>query len=84
MRTDRRFEILSSGILPGALLRQFAAGGTPTLEAFDGNLSRNAGVRPWTIYNDLRVSRRINFGERISVDLIADMFNLANKTTLLT
>jgi hypothetical protein len=58
---------------------QFAAGGTPTLGAFDGNLSRNAGVRPWTVYNDLRVSRRINFGERMSVDLIADIFNLANK-----
>jgi TonB dependent receptor len=58
---------------------QFAAGGTPTLGAFDGNLSRNAGLRPWTVYNDLRVSRRINFGERISVDLIADIFNLANK-----
>jgi Carboxypeptidase regulatory-like domain/TonB dependent receptor len=61
---------------------QFAAGGTPTLEAFDGNLSRNAGVRPWTIYNDLRVSRRINFGERMSVDLIVDMFNLANKNNV--
>jgi hypothetical protein len=58
---------------------QFAAGGTPTLGAFDGNLSRNAGLRPWTVYNDLRVSRRINFGERMSVDLIADIFNLANK-----
>jgi len=58
---------------------QFAAGGTPTLEAFDGNLSRNAGVRPWTVYNDLRVSRRINLGERMSLDLIVDMFNLANK-----
>jgi hypothetical protein len=58
---------------------QFAAGGTPTLGGFDGNLSRNAGLRPWTVYNDLRVSRRINFGDRISVDLIADIFNLANK-----
>jgi hypothetical protein len=58
---------------------QFAAGGTPTLQAFDGNLSRNAGVRPWTVYNDLRVSRRINLGERMSLDLIVDMFNLANK-----
>jgi hypothetical protein len=59
---------------------QFAVpGSTPTLEALDGNLSRNAGVRPWTVYNDLRVSRRINFGERISLDLIADIFNLANR-----
>ena len=57
----------------------FAAGGTPTLQALDGNLGRNAGVKPWTVFNDLRVSRRINFGERISADLIADMFNIANK-----
>ena len=34
------------------------------------------------MYNDLRVSRRINFGERMSVDLIADMFNLANKNNV--
>jgi Carboxypeptidase regulatory-like domain/TonB dependent receptor len=58
---------------------QFAAGGTPTLADFDGNLGRNAGLRPWTVYNDLRISRRINFGERMSLDLIADIFNLANK-----
>jgi hypothetical protein len=61
---------------------QFAGGGTPTLADFDGNLSRNAGVRPWTVYNDLRVSRRINFGERLSLDLITDMFNLANKNNV--
>ena len=44
----------------------------------DGNLGRNAGVRPWTVFNDLRVARRIYFGERMSMDLIADMFNIAN------
>jgi hypothetical protein len=58
---------------------QFAFGGTPTLEALDGNLSRNFGVKPWTVFNDLRISRRLNFGERVSMDLIADMFNIANK-----
>jgi hypothetical protein len=58
---------------------QFAAGGTPTLTALDGNFPRNGGLRPWTVFNDLRVSRRINFGERISADLIADIFNIANK-----
>jgi hypothetical protein len=26
----------------------------------------------------MRVARRLNFGERISMDLIADMFNIAN------
>ncbi len=69
-----------TGFFQEACYVQFAAPGTtPTLQALDGNLSRNAGVRPWTVYNDLRVSRRINFGERISADLIADIFNLANK-----
>jgi hypothetical protein len=54
-------------------------GPTPTLLALDGNLARNAGVQPWTVFNDLRVSRRIYFGERINLDLIADTFNIVNK-----
>jgi hypothetical protein len=59
---------------------QFALPGSiPTLQALDGNFSRNAGVKPWTVFNDVRVSRRINFNERLSMDLIADMFNVANK-----
>jgi hypothetical protein len=45
----------------------------------DGSLGRNAGVTPWTVFNDIRVSKRIYFGERISTDLIVDMFNIANK-----
>jgi Carboxypeptidase regulatory-like domain/TonB dependent receptor len=70
----------STGFFQEPCYVQFAVpGSTPTLEALDGNLSRNAGVRPWTVYNDLRISRRINFGERMSLDLIADIFNLANK-----
>jgi len=51
----------------------------PTLLQLDGNLGRNAGAEPWTVFNDLRVAKRINFGERIYMDLIADMFNIANK-----
>jgi hypothetical protein len=50
-----------------------------TLLSLDGNFARNGGVQPWTVFNDLRVARKIHFGERISLDLIADMFNLANK-----
>ena len=57
----------------------FAAGGTPTLLALDGNFARNGGLKPWTVFNDLRVARRINFGERMGMDLIVDMFNLANR-----
>jgi hypothetical protein len=49
-----------------------------TLLSLDGNLGRNAGVTPWTVFNDLRVARRVSFGERYSMDLMVDMFNIAN------
>ncbi len=54
-------------------------GPTPTLLALDGNLGRNAGTSPWNVFNDLRISRRVNFSERINMDMIVDIFNLANK-----
>ena len=50
-----------------------------TLLSLDGNLGRNTGVAPWTVFNDLRVAKRIHFGERVNMDLIVDMFNLANR-----
>jgi Carboxypeptidase regulatory-like domain/TonB dependent receptor len=50
-----------------------------TLQSLDGNLGRNAGVTPWTAFNDLRVAKRIYFGERFNMDLIADIFNIANR-----
>jgi hypothetical protein len=50
-----------------------------TLLSLDGNFGRNAAVAPWTVFDDLRVAKRINFGERINMDLIVDMFNIANK-----
>jgi len=49
------------------------------LLALDGNLGRNAGLTPWTLFNDVRFAKRIYFGERYNMDLIADMFNIANK-----
>jgi len=56
-----------------------ASGVAPTLLQLDGNLGRNAGTTPWTVFDDIRISKRVNFGERFSMDLIADMFNIANK-----
>jgi Carboxypeptidase regulatory-like domain/TonB dependent receptor len=50
-----------------------------TLLSLDGNLGRNAGVTPWTVFNDIRLAKRIYFGERYNLELIADMFNLANR-----
>jgi hypothetical protein len=31
------------------------------------------------VFDDVRVARRIYFGERFNLDLIADMFNIANR-----
>lgn len=50
-----------------------------SLLSLDGNVGRNTGVQPWTVFNDMRVARRLNLTERISMDLIADTFNIANK-----
>jgi hypothetical protein len=50
-----------------------------TLQSLDGNLGRNAGNQPWTVFDDLRISRRIYFTERFNSDLIVDMFNIANR-----
>jgi hypothetical protein len=51
----------------------------PTLLQLDGNLGRNSGIQPWTLFDDVRVARRVYFGERFNMDLIADMFNIANR-----
>jgi hypothetical protein len=50
-----------------------------TLLSLDGNLGRNSGVTPWTVFDDLRVAKRIPLGERMNLELIADMFNIANR-----
>jgi len=50
-----------------------------TLLSLDGSLGRNAGVQPWTVFDDLRIAKRIYFGERFNTELIADMFNIANR-----
>jgi hypothetical protein len=57
----------------------FVDGFDGTLQSLDGDLSRNGGVKPWTVFNDLRISRRINFNERFSLDGIVDIFNIANR-----
>ena len=46
---------------------------------FVGNIGRNAGIKPSTVFTDLRVARRINITERFKLDAIMDVFNLINK-----
>jgi hypothetical protein len=63
----------------GVLQEPCIANFNGTLLSLDGNLGRNAGITPWRVFDDMRVSKRINFSERFNLDLIADMFNIANK-----
>lgn len=47
-----------------------------------GSLGRNTGVRPKFAGLDLRVSRRLRFGERFNVDIISEVFNLFNRVNV--
>ena len=44
----------------------------------DGSLGRNTGISPWKVFDDVRFAKRLDFNERFSMDLITDMFNIAN------
>jgi carboxypeptidase family protein len=69
-----------TGVLQEPCVAQFLLSGMPpTLQQLDGNLGRNAGVTPWTAFNDMRVSKGIRIHERADLDLMVDMFNIANR-----
>jgi len=48
----------------------------------NGNLGRNRFVQPNFFQWDMRLAKRIPFGERFKMDLIADAFNLFNRTNV--
>jgi hypothetical protein len=45
----------------------------------DGNFGRNGGISPWTVFNDIRFAKSIALGERVNLQGIVDLFNIANK-----
>jgi hypothetical protein len=47
-----------------------------------GNLGRDRFMMPNFFQWDMRLSKRIPFGERFKLDLIADSFNLFNRTNV--
>jgi hypothetical protein len=55
---------------------------TPVLGC-TGNLGRNKFTMPMFFQFDLRISKGINLGERLRLDLIADAFNLFNHTNII-
>ena len=48
----------------------------------DGNLGRNTFTMPMFFSFDMRLSKGINLGEHLRMDLIADAFNLFNHTNI--
>ncbi|HKP70400.1 MAG TPA: TonB-dependent receptor, partial [Pyrinomonadaceae bacterium] len=74
--TNERPTVLADGTLcqtgvdPGCLQGVFPA---------NGSLARNMGITHGFFSLDARLTRRINFTERISLDLIAEGFNLFNR-----
>jgi hypothetical protein len=55
---------------------------TPVLGC-TGNMGRNRFAMPNFFQFDMRVAKGIQFGERVRLDLIADMFNLFNHTNII-
>jgi len=48
----------------------------------NGSLGRNRFTSPNFFQVDMRLSRRIPLGERFKIDVIADAFNLLNRTNI--
>jgi hypothetical protein len=44
-----------------------------------GNLGRNAGTKPYNLFVDLRISKRIPLGDRFAIEGKMDAFNVINK-----
>jgi len=47
--------------------------------SLDGNIGRNSGTRPMTIFTDMRFAKTIKFGDRIKLEGIMDAFNFINR-----
>ncbi|MBC7899789.1 MAG: carboxypeptidase regulatory-like domain-containing protein [Saprospiraceae bacterium] len=45
----------------------------------NGNLGRNMGITHGYFSVDMRIARKVRFGERVSLDLIGEVFNLFNR-----
>jgi hypothetical protein len=60
----------------------FSVPGVSPPAGCDGSLGRNRFVGPGFFQFDLRLSKQIPFGERLRLQLIADGFNLFNRTNV--
>jgi outer membrane receptor protein involved in Fe transport len=55
----------------------------PASSYYAGDLGRNVGVKPYTVFTDIRFARAFTFPHEIALQLTADIFNLINKNNTL-
>jgi hypothetical protein len=63
-------------LIPTCFADALVTGEVPVLI---GNLARNAGTKPYSVFNDLRIGRMFRLGERFQLQAIMDLFNVANR-----
>jgi len=56
--------------------------GSPA-SAYTGNLARNVGTKPYVVFTDLRIAKSFMFRDKVSLQVMADGFNLINKNNTL-
>jgi hypothetical protein len=55
----------------------------PDSSYFNGDLGRNAGVKPYTVFTDMRIAKAFSFSHDLALQITADVFNLINKNDTL-
>jgi outer membrane receptor protein involved in Fe transport len=55
----------------------------PASSFYAGNLGRNVGLKPYTVFTDLRIARAFTFSHEVGLQVTADVFNLINKNNTL-
>ncbi len=55
----------------------------PASSYYAGDLGRNVGVKPYTVFTDMRVARSFTFSHEIGLQVTMDIFNIINKNNTL-
>ncbi len=55
----------------------------PASSYYAGDLGRNVGVKPYTVFTDMRVARSFTFSHDIGLQVTMDIFNIINKNNTL-
>jgi outer membrane receptor protein involved in Fe transport len=55
----------------------------PASSYYAGDLGRNAGVMPYTVFTDIRIARAFTFSHDIGLQMTMDLFNIINKNNTL-